>query len=85
MPACGVFVSFSGRLYWFLRPCLGAGILAAGAGKALDVPGFVGVVRTYELGVSDAVLWPAAAGVTLFELGLGCRIPTGPRPLMLIS
>jgi hypothetical protein len=53
--------------------------VGAGAGKALDVPGFVGVLRTYELGLSEATLWPAAAGVILFELGLGCWILSGRR------
>lgn len=67
------------RLYWFLRICLGVVIVGAGAGKALDVPGFVGVLRTYELGLSEATLWPVAAGVTLFELGLGCWILSGLR------
>lgn len=72
-------VSLRVSLYWFLRICLGAGILGAGAGKALDVRGFVGVMRTYELGVPEAALWPAAVGVTLFELWLGCWILLGHR------
>lgn len=48
-------------------------------GKALDVPGFVGVMRTYELGLAEETLWAVAAGVTLFELGLGCWILSGRR------
>lgn len=66
-------------LYWFLRICLGFLILGAGVGKALDVPGFVGVMKTYELGYSEAALWPMAAGVSLFEIGLGSWILSGRR------
>ena len=67
------------RLFWTLRICLGAVILGAGVGKALDVPGFVGVMRTYDLGLSDAALRLVAVGVTLFELGLGSWILSGRR------
>ena len=67
------------RLHWTLRICLGAVILGAGVGKALDVPGFVGVMRTYDLGLSDAALRLVAVGVTLFELGLGSWILSGRR------
>ena len=65
--------------YWLLRICLGVVILGAGVGKALDVPGFVAVMRTYELGLSEETLWPVAAGVILFELGLGSWILSGRR------
>jgi uncharacterized membrane protein YphA (DoxX/SURF4 family) len=72
-------LSVKRKLHWFLRICLGGVILGAGVGKALDVPGFVGVMRTYELGLPEATLWPLAAGVTLFELGLGSWILSGRR------
>lgn len=71
--------SIGRKLCRVLRVCLGTLILGAGVGKALDVPGFVGVMRTYELGVAEAALWPAAAAVILFELGLGGWVLSGRR------
>ena len=60
-----------------LRFGLGFFILASGLGKALDEAGFVGVLRTYQLGLPDAPLWPVALGVTAFELAVGAWILSG--------
>lgn len=63
--------------YWCCRIFLGVLVLATGVGKALDLPGFIGVMRTYELGLPDWALWISGTAVTLFELGLGVWILSG--------
>ncbi len=42
---------------------------AAGIGKLLDLPGFVAVLGEYRL-MPAGLLWPAALGVTGFELAI---------------
>lgn len=64
-------------LYWGCRIFLGILVLATGVGKALDLPGFIGVMRTYELGLPDWALWISGTAVTVFELGLGAWILSG--------
>lgn len=60
-----------------LRLLLGVVVLAAGAGKALDVPGFLDVIRTYEIPwMANPVL---AWAVVIFELGLGAWLLAGRR------
>ncbi|MFN7943816.1 MAG: DoxX family membrane protein [Blastocatellia bacterium] len=66
-------------LYWFSRLWLGVTFLATGAGKALDLPGFIGVMKTYELGLPEWALWTGGTAVTLFELALGGWILSGWR------
>jgi uncharacterized membrane protein YphA (DoxX/SURF4 family) len=66
-------------LYWFCRLYLGVIVLGAGVGKALDLPGFIGVTKTYELGLPEWALWAGGAAVTLFELVLGAWILSGWR------
>ena len=54
-----------------LRIGLGALMLAAGVGKALDLGGFAAVIATYKLGIAPSWLWPTALGVSLLEAGFG--------------
>ena len=54
-----------------LRCSLGALMLATGAGKLMDLAGFVAVIETYGLGLSEAQAWTAAVIVTAVELGVG--------------
>ncbi len=61
-----------------LRGFLGVVLIATGVGKGLDLAGFAAVVGTYE--VLPRVLWgPAAAGLSLFEFGLGLWLVSGRR------
>lgn len=64
-------------VYWLLRLGLGGLILATGVGKALDVPGFIGVLQTYRLGLGNGSLWAIGLAVTIFELALGPWILSG--------
>ena len=66
-------------VYWLLHIGLGGLILATGVGKALDLPGFIGVLQTYRLGLSHELLWTTGLAVTAFELGLGLWILGGRR------
>lgn len=66
-------------LSWLCRLVLGVIFLATGAGKALDLPGFIGVMKTYELGWPDWALWVSGTAVTLAELILGLWILAGWR------
>lgn len=66
-------------LCWTLRLGLGGLVLATGVGKALDVPGFIGVLHTYRLGLGDGLLWAIGLAVTTFELALGLWILSGRR------
>ncbi len=52
---------------------------ATGLGKALDLPGFVAVLQTYQMGVADAVLWLAAPCLAALEIALGLWILSGRR------
>jgi uncharacterized membrane protein YphA (DoxX/SURF4 family) len=60
-----------------LRCVLGVLILATGVGKLLDVPGFVDVVETYRLGLSDAQAWTSAILVICIEIGIGVWLLSG--------
>jgi uncharacterized membrane protein YphA (DoxX/SURF4 family) len=64
--------------YWLLRIVIGVLVSAAGLGKMLDVPGFVEVMRTYQL-LADGSLWRVAIGVVVFELVLGAWLLSGWR------
>jgi len=64
-------------VYWLLSLGLGGLILATGVGKALDVPGFIGVLHTYRLGLGEMLLWAIGLAVTVFELTLGLWILSG--------
>ncbi len=66
-------------LFWSCRLFLGIIFLATGTGKALDLPGFIGVMKTYELGMPDWLLWMGGTAVTVSELILGTWILTGWR------
>ena len=62
-----------------LRLLLGGVLLASGIGKLLDEAGFVEVLRTYQLGLPDVVLWPLALAVTAVETVAGSLILVGRR------
>jgi hypothetical protein len=47
-------------VYWFCRLSLGVILLEAGVGKGLDLPGFIGVMKTYELGLPEGRAGSAA-------------------------
>jgi hypothetical protein len=81
MPRASVIASKNPRrgIQLVLRGALGAFLLAAAAGKALDVRGYVDIVKTYQLGLPDAVVWPAAVGVIAAEACLGLWILSGLR------
>lgn len=64
-------------LFWACRIFLGILFLATGTGKALDLPGFIGVMKTYELGMPEWMLWLSGTTVTLLELILGIWILSG--------
>lgn len=61
-----------------LRAFIGAVLLATGVGKALDVPGFVGVIGTYDL-LPALLHWPVAIGMVVTELLLGALLLSGRR------
>ena len=64
-------------MYWILRLSLGAVIAAAGIAKLASLPGFVAVIHTYQLSLSDSVAWAVAISVALFELCLGIWMLSG--------
>lgn len=66
-------------LYWFLRIVLGLFFLVAGIGKAVGVPGFVDVIRTYRTGLALSGRWAAAIAITVIETALGLWILSGRR------
>jgi len=58
--------------YRTFRILLGLLVFAAGLGKLLDIPGYVAIMRTYQLDFVPAALYlPGAVAVIVFELGLG--------------
>lgn len=64
---------------WLLRLGLGGLILATGVGKALDLPGFVGVLQTYRLGLDPVALQVIAPSISVIEIALGAWILGGWR------
>ena len=60
-----------------LRLFLGGLILATGAGKALDIPGFAGVLAAYRPGLPGGALLPIAGGIAVLELMLGAWLLGG--------
>ena len=48
-------------------------LLASAVGKLLDMPGFYGIVRSYQL-LSDARIAPAAWALSLTELAVGAAL-----------
>lgn len=66
-------------LYWFLRIFLGLFLLAAGVGKALDLPGYVDVIGTYEMGLPVWARWLIAIAIIIVEGELALWILSGWR------
>ncbi len=66
------------RLRLALRLFLGLVFLATAAGKLLDVPGFAGVLGTYEA-FPEAALLPLAVAVPVAELALALWLFSGRR------
>lgn len=66
-------------LCWSIRIGIGGLVLAAGAGKALDIPGFIEVIKTYRLGPVEGVLSPIALGIAGLEVVLGAWLLSGWR------
>jgi uncharacterized membrane protein YphA (DoxX/SURF4 family) len=65
-------------LRWFLQLFVSSILLASALGKSLDLPGFVGVLKTYQA-FPDPILWPLALAVTGFEFVLGAWLLSGWR------
>ncbi len=61
---------------WFLQLFISLILLASALGKSLDLPGFVGVLKTYEA-FPDPVLQPLALAVTGIEFALGAWLLSG--------
>lgn len=65
-------------IHWFLRLSLAAINLGAALGKGLDLPGFVGVLETYQLFPAFS-LWPLAILAVVGEGVLGVWLLSGRR------
>ena len=63
-------------LFHILRIFVGVILITTGIGKGLDLPGFVGVIDTYQL-MPTLLHWPTAIGMTSFELFLGSWLLSG--------
>lgn len=63
---------------WFLQIFIGTILLASALGKSLDLPGFVGVLKTYRA-FPEGTLWPLALAVTGVEFVLGVWVLSGWR------
>jgi len=63
---------------WFLRLFIGGILLASAIGKALDLPGFIEVLKTYQA-FPEVLLWPLALMVTSVEFVLGVWLLSGWR------
>lgn len=63
-------------IYWMLRLLIGIILVASALGKALDLPGFIQVLKTYQA-FPDILLWPVALVVTVIEAVLGIWILSG--------
>ncbi len=61
-----------------LQLFIGLILFGSALGKALDLPGFVGVLKTYQA-FPDLLLWPLALMVTGFEFVLGAWVLSGRR------
>lgn len=72
----------SNAIYWTFRIALGVLILGAGVGKALDIAGFVTVMRTYRLPIPENSYWLFSYGTIVFELVLGLWVLSGIRLAM---
>ena len=64
-------------LYWCLRIFFGVFLLVAGIAKVLDIPGYIAVINTYQLGVPEWGLRRSAIGIIVIEIGLGAWILVG--------
>jgi uncharacterized membrane protein YphA (DoxX/SURF4 family) len=64
-----------------LRLGLGLLLLATGLGKLLDVPGFIDVIGTYQLGLGSAATAVAAWSIVAIELWLGLWLVASRRPV----
>jgi hypothetical protein len=81
LAAPGVEARAGGRLAGarvFLQALLGGLMLATAVGKALDVPGFIGVIDTYRL-LPSVLLAPVAIAVVAGEFVVGAWILSGRR------
>jgi len=65
-------------LRWFLQLLIGGILFASAVGKALDLPGFVEVLRTYQT-FPGFTLLPLAVLVISVELVLGAWVLSGWR------
>ena len=65
-------------LRWFLQLLIGGILFTSAVGKALDLPGFVEVLRTYQA-FPGLILWPLAVAVTAVEFVLGAWVISGWR------
>lgn len=61
-----------------LRLVLGLTLLATSVGKALDIPGFRDVMRTYDL-FPDWSLWPIAVAMPVIEAFIAVTMLSGWR------
>jgi uncharacterized membrane protein YphA (DoxX/SURF4 family) len=61
-----------------LQIFVGVVIFGSALGKSLDLPGFVEVLKTYQI-FPDLTLWPLALAVTGFEFVLGAWLLSGWR------
>jgi uncharacterized membrane protein YphA (DoxX/SURF4 family) len=61
---------------WFLQVFIGGIFLASAIGKALDLPGFAHVLKTYQA-FPDTALLPVATAVTAVEFVLGVWLLSG--------
>jgi len=65
-----------GAVRQFLRFTLGAILLASAAGKLVDIPGFMDVLKTYKA-FPDSILLLLALGVPLAELAIALWLFSG--------
>ncbi len=61
---------------WLLQLFISLVLLASALGKSLDLPGFVAVLKTYQV-FSDPMLQPLALAVTACEFALGAWMLSG--------
>lgn len=65
-----------GAVRQLLRFAIGAVLLVTAAGKLLDIPGFMDVLKTYEA-FSDSILLSLALAIPLAELALALWLFSG--------